>query len=326
MAMTGTRRRFLAIAAAFAGGAMVAGSAATTRPRRWRGRALGADAEITLRGPAAATDRALAAARRSLARIERLFSLYDPRSALLRLNRTGWLARPAPDFLDLLRLADRMHRATGGRFDPTIQPLWTLLARPGGAAEPDAVARAAALVDWPSVSFGPAGVRLARPGMALSFNGIAQGYATDQIARVLALEGFADTLVNIGEFRAGRPADADGGWTIGVADPDHGLVETRSVAGTALATSSPAALPLAAGRLGHILNPAAPLRPAMWSTVSVEAAAAAEADAYSTALTLADRPAVDAIAAADPRLRRILLVDRSGTLTVVQSPARPVRS
>ena len=91
-----TRRRFIAIAAAAAGLplAAVGARAETAHLHRWSGIALGAGAEIVLHDPDAARARRLIA--RCVAEIDRLedvFSLYRPESAIRRLNRTGGLRR-----------------------------------------------------------------------------------------------------------------------------------------------------------------------------------------------------------------------------------------
>lgn len=261
------RRRFIAIAAAGTAAARAAPVNAVAETR-WRGVALGAEAEITLRG--AGADRALKHALATLQRAEAEFSLYRPESALSRLNRDGAI-RPTPAFRALVDLCNRLHRETGGLFDPTVQALWTALAG-GGDAD-----RAAALVDWSRVDLGGV-IRLA-PGQSLTFNGIAQGFAADLVSDALAEAGFAEALVNIGEFRA-----AAGDWRIGVASPDGALLDIVSLTRGAIATSSPAATTV--GGRSHILS-ATGRRP-KWSTVSVTAPSAALADGLSTALCLAD--------------------------------------
>ena len=45
-------------------------------------------------------------------------------------------------------------------------------------------------------------VRFALPGMAITLNGIAQGYITDRIATLLQDAGMGDVLLDIGEVRA----------------------------------------------------------------------------------------------------------------------------
>ncbi|MDU9003551.1 FAD:protein FMN transferase [Sedimentitalea todarodis] len=164
-----SRRRFLSIAAA------AVGTPAFGAPLRWRDVALGAEASLTIHAPPAQAEHALREVRALLRRVETLFSLFDPASDLAMLNQRGLLANPAPEFAQLLSLADRVHRATGGIFDPTIQPLWLAVSR----QEP--VAQAQGLIGWARTRRTPHRVAL-EPGQALTLNGIAQGYATDLVA------------------------------------------------------------------------------------------------------------------------------------------------
>jgi thiamine biosynthesis lipoprotein len=238
---------------------------------------------MTLYGPPALTARARARAWAEIARIESVVSLYDPASALSRLNAAGRLDAPPPEILEVLALTARLHEATGGRFDPTVQPLWLAHAQGG---DTDA---ARALVGWDGVALGPDAVTL-RPGQALTLNGIAQGYATDRVTQVLAAEGLSHALVEIGEFRA-----LSGPFRLGVEDPAFGRLGQITLDGTAAATSSPGAMRLPDGA-PHILDPrgGTPL----WSTITVRAPTAALADALSTALCLADAATAHAILAA----------------------------
>lgn len=287
------RRRFLSISAA----ALVA-APARAETTRWRGVALGAVAEITLRGPGDSAARAITAARRAMGEAEALFSLYRADSTLSRLNRDGEVSAPK-QFLALMRLCDRLHDLTGGHFDPTVQPLWAALATGGD------IDAARDLVGWSRISVDP--MRLAA-GQALTLNGIAQGYATDMVTAALAAEGFAETLVNIGEFRAGR-----GRWKIGVEDPDHGLVRTVALTNRAIATSSPTAT-MISGQ-SHILSPfeATPL----WSTVSVEADSAALADGLSTGFCLMDVAAIEGVTMRLDEVHKVTLVAANGDIRVL---------
>jgi thiamine biosynthesis lipoprotein len=107
--------------------------------------------------------------------IERQFSLFTG-SELRRLNAMGRLAHPSDELLAVLRLAGQVHDATAGAFDPSVQPLWQ--ARRLGQDE----AAAAALVGWQNIHIDQAEIRLMFPGMALTLNGIAQGFAADRLA------------------------------------------------------------------------------------------------------------------------------------------------
>ncbi|MDJ0629916.1 MAG: FAD:protein FMN transferase [Rhodobacter sp.] len=290
------RRRFLAVSAAFAA------SPAGASPTRWTGRALGAQAEITLHAPAGLAAEALAQARARLTEIETLFSLYRPGSALSRLNARGALHIADSRFHDLFDICDRLHNLTEGRFDPTVQALWQALATGGD------LSAARARIGWRRVMRRPPQIRLDR-GQALTLNGIAQGFATDLVADAFRSLGLTQVLVNIGEFGA-----IGGPWRIGIADPAHGHLATRRLTNRAIATSSPAAT-LIGGR-PHILDPGGGTLPG-WSSVTVEADTATLADGLSTALCLADLPAIRRIAARLPGAHRITLVTNDGDVTTI---------
>ncbi|MEM9797463.1 MAG: FAD:protein FMN transferase [Pseudomonadota bacterium] len=291
--MSLSRRRVLAVTAC------ALGAPASAAPRRWQGQAMGADMAIKLRAPEAQARPALEAALRVLRRIEAEFSLYDPASRLMLLNRTGRLDAPSRDMRALLSLSDRVHILTGGLFDPSVQPLWKALSE--GRA-PDETRKD---VGWSRVRVTAKAVEL-DPGMALTFNGIAQGYATDRVADILRANGLTDVLVDLGEQRA-----LGGPWQLGLVDPEHGLLGQRTLTNAAIATSSPMATPLASQ--GHILHPT---RSPLWSTVSVEAPEAALADALSTALVLADQDEISAIRHALPSIR-VTIVDPDGNLRTI---------
>lgn len=291
--MTLTRRRFLTISAA---AAAVPGAA---HAEHWQGWAFGAQVSMTLRGPADVVSAALIEARKVVIETEKLFSLYDPASMLVQLNAKGQLLHPDAQFTALMQAADHAFRHTEGLFDPTVQPLWRAL------AEDRDPAPALARIGWQHVRFNPSQITLG-PEQALTFNGIAQGFATDRVSDVLHAHGLQNVLVNIGEHRA-----LGGPWTLALQDPIYGVLGQRSLTQGAMATSSPSATPL--GQNGHILH--THLRP-QWSTVTVEAATATLADSLSTAMVLASR---DQIAAITERtdVSRVTLVDFDGNLTTL---------
>lgn len=271
--MTGlTRRRFLAVSAA----AVACGASARAETVAvWRGVALGARAEIRIaHEDRAAANAILADCRREILRLEALFSLYRADSAIVRLNRDGMLADPDPDFLALLSIAAAVHRQTGGVFDPTVQPLWEAYAH-GKAPETAATGLGA-------VDVGPAAIAFRRPDMALTLNGIAQGFITDRIADLLRARGLRQVLVNIGELRA-----LDGrAWPVRIDAPGAGGKTVR-LRDRALATSDTLATTFdTEGRLGHIIDPRNGAAATVRRGATVAARTAAVADALSTAFCL----------------------------------------
>src|SRR5690606_25361324 len=104
-----------------------AGTGAATSST-WTGVALGAPASITLVHPDRAHARAtLQACVAEIDRLESIFSLYRPHSALVRLNRAGMLDRPPQELVELLSFGMSLARLSDGAFDPTVQPLYRLL-------------------------------------------------------------------------------------------------------------------------------------------------------------------------------------------------------
>ena len=285
--MTITRRRLIAISAVLAV-LPVAARADRGTARLWTGQALGARASIRLDHPDAE-----AIAARVMAEIERLediLSLYRPHSALSRLNSEGHLAAPPFELLECLSLADAVHRASGGRFDPTVQPLWALWAQSaasGRRPDAEAIEEARRRTGWDKVEIDAAAIAL-RPGMALTLNGIGQGYVADRVATLLETEGLTGILIDTGEFRAlgDRP---EGGGTSGKGWPMRLETGQRlALRQRSLATSAPLGTTFdQAGQDGHILDPATGMPgPARWRSISISAPSAAIADALATAACL----------------------------------------
>ncbi len=283
-----TRRRALGLLAAAAGLPLaVRASRATAEVVTWHGRALGAPATLILHHPdRAAAERLIAACVAELDRLESVLSLYRPDSALSELNRAGALAAPPPELVAILADCRRFHALTAGAFDPTVQPLWRLYAEHfqagGGAEGPSPAARAAALarVGLGAVHASRDRVAFARPGMALTLNGIAQGWITDRVVDHLRAGGVTSTLVDMGEIRG-----LGGPWRVGVDGGDASIALTDR----AIATSAPRGFAFdPAGRFTHIIDPRTGATPARFARVTVTAQTAAEADALSTGLALAE--------------------------------------
>ncbi len=277
-----SRRRFLSISAATLA---FAHRAQATPLYRWQGSALGARATITLCHPEAA--RISESARAEIERLEQIFSLYRATSALSQLNAAGHLAAPPFELLDCLSLAAAAHRATAGLFDPSVQPIWDLYARSysaGNAPSEADIATARAHGTWADLLYDTDVIRL-RAGMALTLNGIAQGYIADRIAHLLQAEGLNDILIDTGEIYAlgGNPQGGD--WPVTLDAPDRPQIGLRD---RALASSAPRGTVFdTEGTAGHILDPrtGAPAT-ARWQLISVTAKSAAIADALSTAMCL----------------------------------------
>ena len=283
-----TRRRALGLVAAAAGLPLaLRGTRATAEVVTWRGRALGAPATLILHHPdRPAAERLVAACVAELDRLEGVLSLYRPDSALCELNRAGALAAPPPELVAILADCRRFHAATAGAFDPTVQPLWRLYAdhfQAGGSEAgppPAAIAAALGKVSLDAVAASRDRIAFGRSGMALTLNGIAQGWITDRVVDLLRAAGVTATLVDMGEIRG-----LGGPWQVGIAETDARL----ALIDGAVATSAPLGFAFdGARRFTHLIDPRTGATPARFARVTVTAPTAAEADALSTGLALMD--------------------------------------
>lgn len=282
-----TRRRFLlALGGAGAAGALgwVLGRRPTAEVRR-EGRALGTTVSMSaFHSNPDRAERALDAAFAELEHIEAVMSLYRPDSQLCRLNRQGVLVDPDPSLFQVLACAQAFSLATQGAFDVTVQPLWEPYAsarREGRLPSPAEVESARARVGWQGLRVSPDRVSLA-PGMAVTLNGIAQGYAADRAIAALRAHGVEEALVDTGEEGAfGRPR------RVGIQHPRmrEAFIDVVRLDGRCLATSGDYETPLSPDRaLNHVFDPHTGGSPQHFSSVSVLAPTGIVADALSTAL------------------------------------------
>ncbi|MFY0736401.1 FAD:protein FMN transferase [Aurantimonas sp. NFXS3] len=312
-----SRRRFISITASAVGlGLLPLGASAKlgVETVTWEGEALGASASMTVHHTdKVAAELLVRQAHAELSRLERIFSLYRDDTALSELNRTGVLAAPPRELVEILGKARMIWEQTGGAFDPSIQPLWSLLARHFGGADPDPsgpseerLRKALDLVDYGDVLVSGDRIALGRRGMALTLNGIAQGFIADSIVGVLRRGGVANSLVNMGEIRALGSRPDGNPWRVGVGFDGHGAAHQHvlEIADRAVATSSPDGYRFAdGGRFNHILDPRSGLGASLYCIISVIAPDAMTADAFSTGFSLLPPERIQKIAAARPGLQ-----------------------
>lgn len=296
-----TRRTALVITASAACQALLAPKFASATYTQ-KGFALGSEAQITLHGFSRETAIHLSKlAMVEVARLENVFSLYRRDSELSCLNRTGELAAPSHDFRTLLHRSLGLWKQTEGAFNPAIQPLWRHLAEhfehsPQQQPDQSRLLTLAELCQTRKIREDGTGIKLA-PGMALSFNGIAQGYITDQVTSILRRERVRNILLQLGETKA-LPGRA---WRIGIPNSQQPI----KLANSAIATSVPAATRFdSEGEWNHLIDPKTGRSANNMRSISVIAPDATTADALSTALAVC------------PDGRRKAIVSRFATVSV----------
>ena len=167
-----------------------------------------------------------------LERLEQCWSRFRPDSELTRLNANAgaWTDVSASMLLALTCAAD-LHRATSGRFDPTILDALERAgydrtfesitpgseSDSGGGAEPPA----RTVPGFAQVDIDTAGSRVRLPyGARVDLGGVGKGLASDLVARGLIDRGARSALVGLGgDLRARGEPPSDGWWDIPVLDP-----------------------------------------------------------------------------------------------------------
>ena len=321
--MTLARRHLLRVAFGLGAAQLIRHAAAGRGSAlQWRERALlGFGTTLWLRAAHADVQRVeagLDAAVQAIRHVERQMSLFDESSALCQLNRDGRLRATNPDLLRVLRLAQRVSAGSQGAFDITMQPLWQAwesARRTGAVATAGALRLARQRVDWRAIRLDGADVSLQLPGMALSLNGIAQGYAADLARARLQAHGVKHALLDTGEWSAWGQGPEAAPWRLAVEEPilsdqfPEGLQLVSDA--RAVATSSDSHSVFSADRRHHhIIDPRTGYSPTAWSSVTVLAHSCALADALTKVLFMAT-PA-QALQQAKRWGVDVLLIDKTG--------------
>jgi FAD:protein FMN transferase len=292
----------------------------------WSGESLGGPASLTLWHPNAAfAQRTLVWTRSEIERLEGVFSLFRDDSEIARLNRDGRLPNASPDLTAVMDVALRVADTSGGAFDPSVQPLWRLYedyfrADPTATdgPHPAAIEAARGTVGYRGVTVDGRQIGFERAGMALTLNGIAQGYITDRIADLLRNEGFDHAVVSLGETRALGDNPEGMPWSVGLQNPRHPTIVDRTVeiANESVSVSGGYGTVFGASGSHHIFDPATGMSANRLLDVTVIAPRATVADALSTAIFVAGEQAAPRLLAAYPGARAILTRSDGGGVTL----------
>ena len=273
----------------------------------------------------------VAAARDSIvARLDRVnasMSTWDPASEISLFNRTVSV-EPFPvsvEFVDVVRRAETVSRATNGAFDVTVAPLVALWGfgadgTPGDPADVSALPAVMAHVGYEKLQISGDGraLRKTDPEVSIDLSAIAKGYGVDRAAEALASIGLAAFAVEVGgEVRArGRKPD-DTPWLVGIEAPDPtARIVLRSIplVDASIATSGDYRnfYESSGTRYAHIVDPRTGA-PVPWQgfSVTVIHSSATLADAWATGLSVLG-PA-EGIALADREGLAVLFVLPDGT-------------
>jgi len=237
-----------------------------------------------------------------LAAVNASMSTYDPDSAISRFNAwpVGEPFRPDAAFVEVLETALTIGGQTGGAYDVTVGPLVELWGfgpstRGYRTDVPDRtkVEAARRLVGQSGLSLDDEGALRKHSALALDFSSLAKGYAVDQIAALLQLQGVRRYLVEVGgEMALSGLSPRGNPWQIAIEQPETGersVAAALSVSDIAIATSGDYRnyFVYEGKRYSHTIDPRTgyPVDHELVS-VTVLHASAMVADAWATALTV----------------------------------------
>lgn len=228
---------------------------------------------------------------------------YDSTSVITRFNRSEKVFEldintpPVKHFLRNWQLAQKVHEATDGDFDPTVMPLvnyWGFGYQGRMINQVDS-ARVDSLVQFvglDKVSFEELSLTKQRLGVQLDFSACAKGYGVDQVGLFLESQGIQNYLVDIGgEVRAKGQSNQMRPWRIGINTPKEDAQMTDYEVAISLKNLSSATsgnyrnfYELNGVKYSHTINPITgfPERNRLLSA-SVFAQDCMTADAYATA-------------------------------------------
>jgi thiamine biosynthesis lipoprotein len=329
-----SRRRFL-LASTGAGALLALGAwkawrgSGRTRPTvvRRSSHALGTSVSLTVVGECEEQcQSAIDAAFAEIELVESVMSIYRPNSQLRKLNATGVVEHPHAYLAEVMRRAQTVSKASGGAFDVTVQPLWELYAAARQRNElpaEDAIAAARKRVDWRRLRVTDEVIRFTAPGMAVTLNGIAQGFATDRALAALQSHGIEHALVDAGEVASiGHDAENQD-WTVGVQHPrePEAYAALARLDNRALSTSGDYATTFSEDRRqNHIFDPRTGASPESFASVSIVAPTAMLADALSTACFVLKPSEAMELMAAMPDADAFCVLKNGRTLTTPGFP------
>jgi outer membrane receptor protein involved in Fe transport len=223
----------------------------------------------------------------------------------------------------VLEFSQRLARLSDGAFDVTVQPLWLLFTRckaDGRLPSGGEIARARSLVGWRHLEVSPRAIACARPGMSITLNGVAQGYATDLAVAALRSRGIRDALIDTGEMGAEGGRGPGHPWTVGIQHPrdPSAILASVEMDGRFLATSGDYATTFTPDFVHHhIFDPHAGVSPRALSSVAVAAASGMEADGLTKPMMVLEPARAQRLLSRFPGAGAVFIDKRGG---IVASP------
>ena len=226
-------------------------------------------------------------------RLTGLMDRFDESTAVARLNREGIIEDAPPEVIEVISRGLYHHQLTGGNFDISVKPIVDLFEEEMGQGKEvlpteRKLKEALALVDSNQIELEGRRVRFKKPGMGITLDGIAKGYAVDKASEMMAGLGIENHLINAGgDIRTMGSKEDQKPWAVAIEDPRKGkdYPDIVHMNNGAIATSGDYEnFYDREKRFHHIVNPKTGLSPDQTSSVSVMGSKTMDADALATAV------------------------------------------
>jgi FAD:protein FMN transferase len=168
---------------------------------------------------------AIEAAFKRIEEIGNSASIFNENSEASFLNKNGYLDNPSQDILNLINSSIHYYEITGGCFDITVQPLLALygegLWNESEEVQAQKIKETLPLIGSDKIIVNNNRIEFETDGMAITLNGITQGYAVDSAMEVIKEFGINQALVNISGDLYAMGVKPDGGkWSVALENPD----------------------------------------------------------------------------------------------------------
>ena len=170
-------------------------------------------------------EQAMGLAFEEIDRLARSMSRFDEATAVGLLNKEGFLKDVPPEIFYVVTKGLDYYRFSRGAFDMTVKPVVDLFKEAfakGKVMGPSVkdMEKALRLVGSDQLELKGRTLRLKRPGMGITLDGIAKGYIVDRASDILASYNIQNHLINAGgDIRTMGVREDRKPWTIAIQDP-----------------------------------------------------------------------------------------------------------
>lgn len=239
--------------------------------------------------------------RRCWNRIDQIQKEMDARTSAVtgdisRINASGGdRFEVSDDVFRVLEDAVKFSRLTNGAFDVTVQPLielWKDADRRGQLPDKESLKNARDKIGYENIILeAPNRLIFKKPGMKIDLGGIAKGFTSDEVAKILRKNGIRDFFVaSAGDiFCSGAPPGKKA-WEIGIQDPKNKskIIGTINLRNRGVSTSGnyERFVTIGGERFSHIIDPRTGYPQKYVISATVIAPSNEETDSLATALCI----------------------------------------